>query len=297
VGHFPSQHSPDEQDRLARVPHGVTVSVVIPALNEAGSLPYVLSRIPEGVHEVVLVDGASTDGTIEIARRLMPDVRVVLQDRPGKGAALRAGFEAATGDIVVHLDADGSTDPSEIPSFVQKLVEGADFAKGTRFGQGGSSDDITPVRRLGNWSFVSLANVLFGSRFSDITYGYNALWRRHHALLAPEIDGWAHEIIANIRAHRRGLHEVEVPSHESPRIAGDPKLRTFSAGWTILRAIVGERFRPLANPVPTVVRPIGPGPLPAEDLSTAFAMPVSDEHFAPARTYDDFPQPIYAEAD
>ena len=208
-----------------------------------------LPRIPAGVHEVILVDGASTDGTIEVAKRLMPGIRIVKQDRPGKGAALRAGFEAATGDIVVHLDADGSTDPAEIPAFVGCLLGGADFAKGSRFTYGGHTDDITPLRRLGNWGFVSLANVLFGSGFSDITYGYNAMWRRHHVLLAPEIDGWAHEIVANIRAYRRGLRVVEVASREAPRVAGEAKLRTFSAGWTIFRAIVGEWTRPLAEPV------------------------------------------------
>jgi glycosyltransferase involved in cell wall biosynthesis len=224
---------------------GVSVSVVIPALNEAESLPHVLARIPAGVHEVILVDGASTDGTMEVARRIRPDIRLVTQERRGKGAALRAGFEAATGDIVVHLDADGSTDPAEIPAFVGALLGGADYAKGSRFMQGGKTDDITVLRMLGNKSFVTLANLLFGSHFSDITYGYNAVWRRHHHLLAPEIDGWAHEIVANIRAHRRGLRVAEIASREAPRIAGEAKLRTFSAGWTILKAIVGEWLRPL----------------------------------------------------
>ena len=127
-------------------------------------------------------------------------------------------------------------------------MAGADFAKGSRFCSGGRTDDITPLRRLGNWSFVALANVLFGSQFTDITYGYNAVWRRHHDLLAPEIDGWAHEIVANIRAYRRGLRVVEVASIEAPRVAGEAKLRTFSAGWTILKAIVGEFFHQLPEP-------------------------------------------------
>lgn len=280
----------------------VTVSVVIPALNEAGSLPHVLPRIPAGVHEVIIVDGASTDGTIEVARRLMPNVRIVRQERPGKGAALRAGFEAATGDIVVHLDADGSTDPAEIPSFVETLINGADYAKGSRFARGGSSDDITPLRRIGNWGFVALANGLFGSRFSDITYGYNAVWRRHHVLLAPEIDGWAHEIIANIRAYRRGLRVVEVPSAEAPRVAGEAKLRTFSAGWTILRAIVGEWFRPLPDPMPPhrALEPVGPGPRLAELPQTMVAVPVVPDLprvGIPVRAYEEYAPAMFAEAD
>src|SRR5579871_2108700 len=90
-----------------------SVSVVIPALNEAANLPHVLTRIPTFVDEVVLVDGRSIDDTVEVARRLRPDIRVVVQDGHGKGNALACGFAAATGDIIVMLDADGSTDPDE----------------------------------------------------------------------------------------------------------------------------------------------------------------------------------------
>ncbi len=281
----------------------VSVSVVIPALNEAASLPHVLPRIPAGVHEVILVDGASTDGTIEVARRIRPDIHVVRQERPGKGAALRAGFEAASGDIVVHLDADGSTDPAEIPAFVDCLLSGADFAKGSRFAPGGRTDDITPLRRLGNWGFVVLANTLFGSRFSDITYGYNAVWRRHLPLLAPEIDGWAHEIVANIRAFRRGLRVVEVASCEAPRVAGEAKLHTFSAGWTILNAIIHERFRALPEPAPTpAVAHIHQRPLDRETAPqrAAIAVPVVADRqpvAIPVRAYQDSSTILVAEVD
>jgi glycosyltransferase involved in cell wall biosynthesis len=268
------------------------VSVVIPALNEAESLPFVLPRIPRDVHEVILVDGASIDGTMEKARELLPQIRLVHQDRPGKGAALRCGFAAATGDIVVHLDADGSTDPADIPRFVAALLEGADYAKGSRFANGARSDDITPLRRLGNWAFIMMANVLFGSRFTDITYGYNAMWRTHHALLAPEIDGWAHEIVGNIRAHRRGLRIVEIPSVEAPRIAGEAKLRTFSAGWSILKAIVGERFRSLPVPAGATIRPVmidAGSSLPADFGRGLVPVPVvTDEPvLVPVRQYEE----------
>jgi glycosyltransferase involved in cell wall biosynthesis len=223
-----------------------TVSVIIPALNEAESLPHVLARIPEWVHEVILVDGHSTDETVTVAREQRPDIRVIMQEGRGKGAAIRCGIMEATGDIIVLLDADGSTDPAEIESFVETLLAGADFAKGSRFLAGAGTDDMPLHRRMGNSAFVVLSNLLFGSQFTDITYGYNALWRRHAKALALEIDGWANEIISNIRVARHGLRVVEVPSFEQPRIAGEAKLHTWSAGWTILKAIVAERFRPLA---------------------------------------------------
>src|SRR5688500_16912424 len=90
---------------------GARVREVIPARNEAPNLPHVLPKSPAWVDEVILVDGRSTDGTVAAARQLYPDIRVVDQEGRGKGAALRAGFAAASGDIVVMLDADGSTDP------------------------------------------------------------------------------------------------------------------------------------------------------------------------------------------
>ncbi|TAK33779.1 MAG: glycosyltransferase family 2 protein [Chloroflexota bacterium] len=222
---------------------GASISVVIPALNEAENLPHVLPRIPKWVDEVLLVDGNSTDNTVEVARRVSPDIRIIRQHGRGKGAALRSGFAAATGDIIVMLDADGSTDPREIPAFVGALVAGADFAKGSRFLCGGGTADMSYYRRLGTIALVWLANLLFGTRFSDITYGYNAVWRWHGYALALELDGWAQEIISNIRATRFGLRVAEVSCFEHKRLAGEAKLRAFDAGWTILKAILAERLR------------------------------------------------------
>src|SRR5690348_18068444 len=162
------------------------VSVVIPALNEARNLPYVFDRLPAGIFEVILVDGASTDGTVEVARSLRPDVRVVQQTRRGKGNALACGFAACRGDIIVMIDADGSTDPREIPAFVAALLAGADYAKGSRFIEGGGSTDITRIRRAGNFGLNLLTNALNGTRFSDLCYGYNAFWR--HCLPALSLD-------------------------------------------------------------------------------------------------------------
>jgi glycosyltransferase involved in cell wall biosynthesis len=199
--------------------------------------------LPAWVDEVLLVDGESTDGTVEIARRLRPDVRVITQQGRGKGAALRTGVMHATGDIIVLLDADGSTDPAEIPAFVGALLGGADFAKGSRFLQGAGSSDMNNVRRFGNWSFAVLANVLFKTRFSDLTYGYNALWSHHKRALALEIDGWPNEIITNIRVATSGLKVVEVASFEHARVAGEAKLRLLPAATAILAAIFGEWLR------------------------------------------------------
>src|SRR5579883_2599392 len=181
------------------------VTVIIPARNEAPNLQHVLPHLPAFVHEVILVDGHSTDNTDSVARDLLPTIRIVKQIGQGKGDAIRQGIEASTGDIIVLLDADGSADPLEISHFVEVLLLGADFAKGSRFIKGGRSHDITRVRRMGNNALISLVNILFGTRFSDLCYGYNAFWR--HCLDYVTIDGSGFEIetLINIRMHLAGL--------------------------------------------------------------------------------------------
>jgi glycosyltransferase involved in cell wall biosynthesis len=229
------------------------ISVVIPALNEANNLKYVLPRIPHWVDEVILVDGRSTDKTVEVARQLYPGIRVVEQTGKGKGAALREGFAAATGDLIVMLDADGSTDPREIPLFVGALMAGAHFAKGTRFAQGGGSADISLLRRLGNRTFTSMYRVLFRNRCTDLCYGYNAFWSYVLPVLGLDADGFEVETLMNVRALRAGLKVVEVPSFEAERIYGASHLRPFRDGWRVLKTIVHER---LQRGAPTAVAPV-----------------------------------------
>jgi glycosyltransferase involved in cell wall biosynthesis len=224
------------------------VSVVIPTLNEARNLPHVFAELPDSLHEVIVVDGCSGDGTTDVARRLRPGVRIIEQQRPGKGAALRCGFDAAGGDIIVMLDADGSADPAEIPAFVAALLAGADFAKGTRFAAGGGSADITRLRRAGNRTLGATVNLLFGTSYSDLCYGYNAFWRHCLPAIAVDCAGFEVETLINIRAARAGLLVVEVPSYERPRIHGHSNLNTFRDGGRVLRTIVRERMRRGAAP-------------------------------------------------
>lgn len=220
----------------------VRVSVVIPTLNEARNLPHVLPHIPHNVHEVILVDGHSVDETVEVAQSLLPSIRVVIERRPGKGAALCTGFRAAEGDIIVMLDADGSTDPTEIPRFVDALLRGADFAKGSRFLADGGSTDISRLRAFGNRGLVSLVRLLFGGQYTDLCYGYNAFWASVLPILALDATGFEIETMMNVRALRHGLRISEVASFERSRIHGESNLKAFRDGWRILCVIVRERL-------------------------------------------------------
>jgi hypothetical protein len=229
------------------------VSVVIPALNEARNLPHVFARLPLDVHEVIVVDGHSVDDTISVARQLRPDVRIVLQSRRGKGNALACGFAAATGDIIAMIDADGSADPGEIPRFVQALVAGAEFAKGTRFAPGGGSDDITRLRALGNRALVTFVNLCHRSRYTDLCYGYNAFWQRLVPMLGLDADsppppsggrlwgdGFEVETLIHLRVAAAGLAVTEVPSFEHSRIHGVSNLSAATDGLRVLRTILAE---------------------------------------------------------
>lgn len=228
--------------RRSQRPRNPTVSVVVPTLNEARNLPYALCRLPECVTEVIVVDGRSRDDTVEVAAHLRADVRVVREERKGKGAALQCGFAAATGDIVVMLDADGSADAAEIQRFVDVLVAGADFAKGSRFLPGGGSDDLTPIRHLGNRCLTGMVNLLCQTRYTDLCYGYNAFWRDCLDFIDIEVDGFEIETRLNMVIACAGLAVVEVPSREFCRVHGTSNLNAVRDGFRVLGAIVSTAW-------------------------------------------------------
>jgi len=221
----------------------ISVTAVIPTLNEAANLPHVFARLPECVDEVIIVDGHSTDDTIKVARELRPSVRVVLQEGRGKGDALACGFAAARGDIIVMLDADGSTDPAEIPLFVEALLRGADFAKGSRFAVGGGTVDITLWRDLGNRFLNSVVNLLFSTKYTDLCYGYNAFWSSVLPMINVNCSGFEVETLMNVRVAKAGLTVKEVASVEQERIHGESKLNPVRDGLRVLRTIFRERLR------------------------------------------------------
>jgi len=227
-------HSPGVETRHP------SVSLVIPTLNEARNLPWVLRRIPAYVDQVVIVDGRSEDDTVEVAKAVRPDVEIVLETRQGKGAAIRAGFAASTCDLIVMIDADGSMDPGEIGWYTSLLSSGFDFVKGSRYLTGGTSDDLTWLRNQGNRALTELANLACHRHFSDLCYGYVGLRRQCLPLLELASDGFEIETELAMRAALAGLRIAEVPTHELTRLSGSSNLHTFRDGWRVLSTLVKE---------------------------------------------------------
>lgn len=221
----------------------IKVSVVIPAVNEASNIGWVLDHLPP-VHEVLVVDGESQDDTVGAVLAVTPSARILVQPRRGKGDALRAGFAAATGDVIVMLDADGSMDPAEIPMFVSLLSHGFDVVKGSREVCGGGSTDLTAFRRLGNRGLVRAANALYRGRWSDMCYGYIAFRRATLPAMNLYADGFEIETQILTHAAAAGLRIAEVPSLELDRRNGTSNLRPINDGLRILRTMLRGRMSP-----------------------------------------------------
>lgn len=237
------------------LPAHPNVTVVIPTKNEAANIGWVMRRIPSFVSEVVLVDADSSDGTVEVARRVRQDVRVVIERALGKGVALRRGFAEATGDIIVMLDADGSMDPRELPRFVEYIVGGFEFVKGSRYMIGGGSEDITFVRNVGNRSLNAAVNLLYHSRFSDLCYGYSAFRRSCLDALELQAVGFEIETEMVVNALRAGLRITEVPSLELRRRYGESNLHAFRDGRRVLSELVNSKLKPLPEDTESKLRP------------------------------------------
>jgi glycosyltransferase involved in cell wall biosynthesis len=223
-----------------------TVTAVIPTLNEADNLRWLMPRLT-AVDEIVIVDGQSTDGTVEVALSVRPDAKTIVEPPRGKGAAMRTGMAAATSELIIMLDADGSMDPAEFDSFLALLCRGYDFVKGSRYACGGGSDDLTGLRRAGNAVLTGLANLLYRQNWSDLCYGFVAMRRDAVERLRLESTGFEIETEMCVNAVRAGLRIAEVASHETERRHGESNLNTWRDGWRVLKTMIRLRF---AAPLP-----------------------------------------------
>lgn len=219
------------------------ISIIIPTLNEVKNIGEVIYKLKQvGCRDILVVDGKSVDGTAEYARKL--GAKVIMQNGKGKGLALRQAFRNGyvDGDIIIILDADGSMDPEEVPTFVSAIESGAEVAKGSRFLPQGQSEDMSAVRRVGNKLLVGILNFLCLTNYTDLCYGYIAFRRDALRRISPRLtsDNFEIETEVCIKAKELGIKVVEVPSFERMRQHGNSNLNTFRDGFRILAFIVRE---------------------------------------------------------
>ncbi|MCK4634586.1 MAG: glycosyltransferase family 2 protein [Candidatus Aenigmarchaeota archaeon] len=215
------------------------VSIVIPTLNEEKNLPIVLEELKKMkcINEIIVVDGRSGDRTVDIAKKF--GCKVVYDDK-GKGSALRKGMNMASGGVIVNMDADCSMIPKEILLLKAGIEAGYDVCMGSRFIQGGGTEDMPLFRKIGNKFFVLLVNSFWGMNYSDLCYGYRAFRKSAIKDLDLKRNGFGIETEISIKAAKKGLKILEVPSFEKSRKYGKGNLRTFKDGWNILKTILGE---------------------------------------------------------
>jgi glycosyltransferase involved in cell wall biosynthesis len=218
------------------------ISVIICSFNEEKNIGYVLPKIPKWVDEILLIDGHSTDETVAVAERLLPNINVIFQPNKGKGDALKCGFKHASKDIIVTLDADGATDPLEMNKFVKALLNGYDFAKGSRFLE--RLPAKKPLHRMfGNLLIAACFNALYLTRYSDLCSGYNAFWRKQLGLInMNSSDCYEDEPLLISKAKKAGLRMTEIGHVDFGRIEGESKSPGWRQGFKAMKTITRERI-------------------------------------------------------
>lgn len=216
------------------------VSIVIPTLNEEGNLGTVLKSLPQQNFEIIIVDGHSKDNTVALAKKMRANVYF---DNIGKGSALRIGVAKASGTKIIMMDADCSHIGQEIPLLLAGLEAGYDIVMGSRFLQGGGSDDITFIRKIGNKLFIFLVNLIWRQNYSDLCYGYRAFNKIAWEKLDLSQNGFGIETEISIQSAKKKLKSLEVPSYEKKRQQGNGNLKTFKDGWVVLKTIIKQLFK------------------------------------------------------
>lgn len=213
---YRSTESPVADAQSKETERDYVVSIVIPVYNEEATVARVVSRVAALPlnSELVIVDDCSTDGTRAILERVanLPQVQVILKDKnAGKGAALRTGFNSATGDFIIVQDADLEYDPRDIPPIIEPLLRGeADIVYGSRF-IGDVVHDKSFIHRLGNWVLTQSSNLFSGLKLTDMETCYKAFTREAIATVEIEQERFGIEPELTAKLARRGFRFKEVP--------------------------------------------------------------------------------------
>lgn len=223
----------------------LTTTLLLPTLNEIEAVRVVVPQIKrDWVDEIIVVDGGSTDGTVEFLRG--QGLTVHSQQKRGYGSAMAHGLHHAAGDIVVEFTPDGNSIPEDIPRIIAKVNEGYDLVIGSRYFAGARSEDDDWLTALGNRLFTTAVNVLFRAHYTDVLVGFRAFRREAALKLHLDAAGLNWPCQSSMRFARAGLRVAEIPANEPSRIGGVRKMRPFKTGWEIVKLILRDfvGFRP-----------------------------------------------------
>lgn len=217
-------------------------TLVVPVLNEIEAVQIIMPQIdPAWVDEILVIDGGSTDGTVEWLQQ--QGYTVHSQNGRGFGTGMLLGMRLASGDIIVEFTPDGNALPEIIPTLVAAIESGFDLVIASRYLENAKSEDDDVVTRFGNWMFTTIVNVLFGSRYTDSLVGFRA-FRKSAALgLDMNAKGLSWPCQSSIRFAEDEFRVTEIPGDEPKRIGGERKMRPIKTGWEILTLIFREYFR------------------------------------------------------
>jgi glycosyltransferase involved in cell wall biosynthesis len=217
-------------------------TLAILVLNEIDAVPQVLPQIDRSwVDEIIVVDGGSTDGTIEWCES--HGFQVLRQKERGYGRGMLELISIAKGDIIIEFMADGNCRVDTIPKLVAKIKEGYDLVIGSRYMSGAKSYDDTPITRLGNWGFTRIINVLFGAHYEDAMMGYRAYRKDKFLTLEMDSPGLCFPTQGSIQFARYGYRVAEIPSDEPRRIGGERKAKNITTGLELCAMIGKEVVR------------------------------------------------------
>lgn len=233
-------------------------TLVLLTLNEIEGITALYDKIPfDAADETLVVDGGSTDGTLEFLEER--GVKVVGQEKKGRGEAFRVAFDSAEGDVLCFFSPDGNEDPADIPRLFERIEEGADMAIARRFGRDARNEEddlLLPWRAWANQGFTLLANLAFNGKnllkdrssyIQDTINGYRAITRDAFERLSVDAEGFLIEYQMSMRAMKLGLRIAEIPTIESDRIGGESTATSLPTGARFVRGLareilIGRRF-------------------------------------------------------
>jgi SAM-dependent methyltransferase len=228
-----------------------SASILIPCRNERGNIENAILRMPRfgSSQEILFVEGNSSDGTFEECERVRDayrdswDIKVLKQDGKGKGDAVRKGFAAATGDVLMILDADLTMPPEALPKFHAVIETGkAEFVNGTRLIYPMENEAMRPLNFIANRLFAYLFSYLVNTRMTDTLCGTKVLLRKDYEVLASERGYFGNfdpfgDFDLIFGAAKQNLKIIETPIHYKARTFGETQISRFRDGWLLLKMV------------------------------------------------------------